>query len=61
MVNESFEAEMRDYVENKYQKTKSKTEIKFFVFSNYISVLDLIPEMSKQGILNVNESLFRAY
>lgn len=61
MVNESFEADMRDYVENKYQKTKSKTEIKFFVFSNYISVLDLIPEMSKQGILNVNESLFGTY
>lgn len=44
---------MRDYIENRYQKTKPKTQFKFFVFENYISVLDLVPEMSKQGMLNV--------
>ena len=52
VVNEIFEADMRDYVENRYQKLKAKTQFKLFSFSNYISVLDLIPELHKQGILN---------
>lgn len=56
VVNEIYEADIRDYIENKYQKTKPKTEIKLAVFANYISVLDLIPELSKQGILNVSLS-----
>jgi hypothetical protein len=53
VVNEIYEADIRDYTENKYQKMRPTTEIKLAVFSNYISVLDLIPELSKQGILNV--------
>lgn len=47
MVNEIFEADMRAYIENRYQKSRQKTQIKFFVFKNYVSVLDLIPKMSK--------------
>ena len=56
MVNVIFEADMREYIENRYQKTKPKTQFKFFVFENYISVLELVPEMSKQGMLNVSGS-----
>lgn len=49
--NETSESGLRDYIENKYQKTNKRTKIKIYVPEYYMPVVDLIPTMHKEGVL----------
>lgn len=57
MSNESSEQELKEYIENKYQKTNEKTKIKFYIPDHYMPVVDLIPTMNEEGVLTVKSIL----